>query len=106
MHKYCYIFWTAKDQEEAKKIVKELLDKKWIACASIFPEVTSLFLWKGKMEEEKEAKVLLKTFSKNFTKICSWIEKRASYEVSEILQVPIQEGSSGYLAWIDEMLEV
>lgn len=96
-----YIFWTCKNQEEARKIVHGLLDQRLIACASILPEVESIFRWDGKIEDVKESKVILKTQKRHFDPICGYIVENGSYEVPEILQVDVPYGNPRYLAWVD-----
>ncbi|EKE08761.1 MAG: hypothetical protein ACD_17C00008G0002 [uncultured bacterium] len=95
-----YIFWTCRDKDEAKRIVHELLDRKLIACASIFPEIESIYRWEGKMEEGREIKVILKTLPKCFDAIQKYIQSHCSYEVPEILQVDVIQGNPAYLAWV------
>lgn len=95
-----YIFWTCRDKQEAKKIIHGLLDQRLIACASIFPEVESIYRWEGKIEESQEVKVIFKTALKHFDAVQSYIQKHCSYEVPEILQVDIVQGTPRYLAWI------
>ncbi|MCI0381918.1 MAG: divalent-cation tolerance protein CutA [Chlamydiae bacterium] len=97
-----YIFWTCQNKSEAKKIIHGLLEKRLIACASIFPEVESIFRWEGKIEESIEAKVILKTLIDHFEAIQSYIIANCSYEVPEILQVDITRGNPRYLSWIAE----
>ena len=103
-NKYCYIFWTCASVEEAKKIIQELLQKRWIACASIFPKVISLFYWEGKMQEEEEVKVILKSTSQKYSDIEKFILNHASYDLPEILMMPIEKGNPDYLKWMEEVL--
>jgi periplasmic divalent cation tolerance protein len=95
-----YIFWTCQSREEAKKIVRLLLDQRLIACASLLPEVESLYRWKGKVEEGREVKVILKTQAKYFEPICAVIGQHGSYEVPEIAQVEVGMCNPRYLAWV------
>ena len=95
-----YIFWTCRDKTEAQKILHALLNQQLIACASVFPEVESIYRWEGKIEESKEAKVILKTARKHFDAVQSYIQKHCSYEVPEILQVDIVQGNPRYLSWV------
>jgi len=95
-----YIFWTCRDQAEAKKIIHGLLDKRLIACASIFPEVESIYRWEGKVEESREVKVVLKTLAERFDAIQSYIQVHCSYEVPEILQVDVVQGNPRYVSWV------
>lgn len=98
--KLIYIFWTCRDKQEAKRIVHGLLDQRLIACASIFPEVESIYRWEGKIEESQEVKVILKTTFKHFGAVQSYIQEHCSYEVPEILQVDIVWGNPSYLSWV------
>lgn len=95
-----YIFWTCRDRDEAKRIVHELLDRKLIACASIFPEIESIYRWEGKIEESREIKVILKTLPKCFDAIEKYIQSHCSYEIPEILQVDVVQGNPAYLSWV------
>lgn len=96
-----YIFWTCKDKVEAKKIIHGLLDKHLIACASIFPEIESIYGWEGKIEESTEVKVILKTRPHHFDEIQKTILSECSYEVPEIVQVNIAQGNPKYLSWVE-----
>ena len=100
-----YVFWTCRDTIEAKKIIHILLDKRLIACASVLPEVESIYRWEGKIEESKEVKVILKTQPKHFEAVRSCIETNCSYEVPEILQVDVTQGNPRYLSWVVEETE-
>lgn len=95
-----YVFWSCRDKIEAKKIIHQLLDQRLIACASIFPEVESIYRWEGKIEESREVKVILKTGPKHFDAIQNIIQAQCSYEVPEIVQININQGNSHYLSWI------
>lgn len=98
------IFWSCRNKEEAKTIINDLLEKRLIACASIFP-VASHYIWKNKMQENVEMKVMLKTVKQHFEEIQSYILKKCSYEVPEILQVDVVNANSQYLTWvIDETI--
>ena len=94
------IIWTCKDLLEARKIATDLLNKKLIACASMIPAVESIYVWKGQTESIQECKVFLKTLSSHFDKVCEEIRGSCSYEVPEILQVPITGGNPDYLSWV------
>jgi len=95
-----YVFWTCRDKQEAKKIIHGLLDRRLIACASIFPEIESIYRWEGKIEESQESKVILKTSANHFDAIQGYIQSHCSYEVPEISQIDITRGNSLYLAWV------
>ena len=98
--KLIYVFWTCRDKQEAKKIIHELLDQRLIACASVFPEVESIYRWEEKIEETREVKIILKTVLKHFDAVQNYIQKHCSYEIPEILQVDIVQGNLSYLSWV------
>jgi periplasmic divalent cation tolerance protein len=87
---------------EAKKIVHGLLEKRLIACASIIPEVESIFRWSGQIEEAREVKVILKTVSRHFAAIRDCILSECSYDVPEITQIDITGGHLPYLTWVEQ----
>ena len=95
-----YVFWTCRDDVEAKKIIHKLLDHKLIACASIFPAVTSIYPWNNKIEEATETKVILKTIKNHFQNITTIIAEIGSYEISEISAIEISQISPKYQNWI------
>lgn len=98
---FCYVFWTCKNVEEAKKIARGLLEKRLIACASMWP-VESIYTWEKNIEEGKEIKVILKTRGERFEEVREFIVNHCSYEVPEILQVAIEKGNPKYLKWVLE----
>ena len=102
---YIIVLMTAPDKDEAKKIVHILLEEKLIACANIIDAVSSFFRWKGKIDEEKEVLVIMKSHKNLFKNISTRILELHSYDVPEILAVPIRDGSSSYLDWMKSCLE-
>src|SRR5262245_52454760 len=96
----CYIFWSCKNKIEAKNIISKLLDMHLIACASIFHEVESMYRWKGKIEESKEVKVILKTTFLHFDAIQDYIQRHCSYEIAEIVAVQAEKVHAPYYSWL------
>lgn len=105
MSRYIVVFVTCASNKEATKIAKNLLDEKLIACANIIEGVKSLFWWKGKVDKATEALIIVKTVRKNFEKIQKRIKELHSYEVPEIVALPIVAGEGGYLKWITESIK-
>jgi periplasmic divalent cation tolerance protein len=102
---YLIVFVTASNREEAVKIVRTLLEERLIACGNIVDAVSSLFWWKGKIEEEKEVLVIMKSNEKLFKKLSKRVTELHSYDVPEVLALPIVDGSSSYLDWLKNCLE-
>jgi periplasmic divalent cation tolerance protein len=96
---------TASNKEEAVKIVRTLLEERLIACANIIDSVSSFFWWKEKIEEEKELLVIMKSHQELFEKLSKRVTELHSYNVPEILALPIAEGSQSYLDWMKACLK-
>jgi len=96
---------TCVSMKEAKSISERLLKKRLIACANILSGVESKFWWKGKINKAGEILVMMKTKKENFRKIENEIKRLHSYEVPEIIAVPVTTGSRDYLNWIRESVK-
>lgn len=98
------VFMTTATKEEAEKIARNLLNERLIACANIVGPVSSLFWWKGKINQASEFLVLMKTSSGVFEKLAMAIKRMHSYDVPEIIAVPIAKGERTYLEWLSGSL--
>ena len=94
------IYITCKDNSEAKKISKALLEKRLVACTNIHP-IESMYWWEGKIQEDNEVVVLAKTGEKNYEKVKEEVEKIHSYEVPCVLRIKA-EANEEYNKWIEE----
>jgi periplasmic divalent cation tolerance protein len=99
--KFIVVLVTTSGKEEAEKIARQLLDEKLIACANIISSVSSLFRWSGKIESAEEYIVLMKTRLDLFEKLEKTIKLVHSYQVPEIIALPIIKGSKQYMEWLD-----
>jgi len=95
---------TTADKREAEKTVKKLLDRHLIACANIIGPVESHFWWQNKIEKAEELLVIMKSNQKLFADLSKAVKEMHSYEVPEILAVPIVEGYQPYLEWLNASL--
>ncbi len=105
MNNYIVIYITTGSVSEAKKIGSTLVEEKLVACSNIISPIRSIYSWQGKICDDKEALMILKTRKKLFSQIVKRVEKLHSYEVPEIIAMPVIEGSSKYLSWINEVTE-
>jgi len=96
---------TAKDRAEARHIGERLVEERLVACANVVPGVDSTYWWKGKVERASEALLLMKTSSEKLDRLISRVKELHSYEVPEVLALPIERGSPEYLKWLKESLE-
>jgi periplasmic divalent cation tolerance protein len=95
---------TCGSPEEAEKIARELVSQRLAACVSIVPGVRSLYQWKGAVEDSQETLLLIKSTRELFPRLQSELARLHSYEVPEIVALPVVDGSERYLAWIDTEL--
>ena len=98
---FIIVLVTCGSKVEAEKIIDVLLAKKLIACANMISGVGSKFWWKGKIDKAKEVLVTLKTRREHFRRIEKEVKRIHSYEVPEIVAIPIIAGSKNYLQWIE-----
>lgn len=95
------VYIACKDEEEAKKISKKLLEKRFIACANIFP-VESLYWWEGKIQEGKEYIIIAKTIKTLFDEISDLVKEMHSYDVPLIEQWDVDAVDKDYLYWLNK----
>ena len=94
------VYITCKDEEEAVKISKRLLEKRLIACSNMHP-IRSMYWWNKKIQDEKEVVIIAKTLEKNYNKIKEEVAKMHSYDVPCILKIDA-EANESYDKWIKE----
>ncbi len=99
------VFVTTGSEQEAKSLARKLVEQRLVACANIFPTIQSIFQWEGQVTEEQESLLMLKTTSSTFEQVESVIKTHHSYEVPEIIALPIQRGSEDYLSWVRQMTD-
>jgi periplasmic divalent cation tolerance protein len=93
---------TAGSSEEADRIARCLVTDRLAACVNIVPQVRSLFLWEGKLSEEAELLLVVKSRRARLPELAAAVTRLHSYRVPEIIAIPILEGSAAYLQWIGE----
>lgn len=99
---YSIITTTSPNKELAQEIAKHLVERGLAACVQMFP-IESVYVWQGKVCEEKEIVLHIKSKTELFDKIAATIKKLHTYEVPEIVQTPITGGLADYLKWINEL---
>ncbi|MBN1918282.1 MAG: divalent-cation tolerance protein CutA [Verrucomicrobia bacterium] len=93
---------TASSRDEARGIARALLEAKRAACVSLAGEVESHYWWQGAIESATEVLMLIKTARGQFDAVCETILAHHSYEVPEIIALPVVTGHEPYLRWLDE----
>ncbi|XP_042304929.1 protein CutA [Sceloporus undulatus] len=95
-------FVTCPNQMVAREIARAVVEKRLAACVNLVPQITSIYEWKGKIEEDSEVLLMIKTRSSRVSALAEFIRKIHPYEVAEVIAVPIQEGNPPYLRWVEE----
>jgi len=96
------VFVTCGSEEEALKIANALVEAHLAACVNLIAPIRSIYRWEGKIWDEKEWLLIIKTQKQRFEALEKRVRSLHSYSVPEIISLPITEGSSAYLNWIKE----
>ena len=102
--KFCFVYVTVENFKQAEIISELAIKKKLCACANIFPEIHSMFEWKGKINLEKETVLILKTTEDKFGSLEKLISENHTYETPCILKLDITNGNKKFLNWIEETI--
>jgi periplasmic divalent cation tolerance protein len=94
---------TCGSEQEALKIAKALADEHLAACVNIVSPIRSIYRWEGKIWDEREWILIIKTQKKRFEELEKKVKSLHSYSVPEIIGLPVVEGSASYLKWVEEM---
>ena len=97
---YLLIITTVNNADEAVKLSELLVKEQAAACVSISSPVTSVYTWKGNVETEKEVMMFIKTVKENYKNVEKLILENHSYEVPEIIALPVTGGEEKYLQWV------
>jgi len=94
------ILITASNEEEARKIADSLLTQRKVACVNIVPRVNSVFWWQDKLDSEPESLLIIKTRASLLNEIVTLVKEIHSYDVPEVIALPVIGGNQDYLEWI------
>ena len=98
------VFSTCESKDEAERLAKALLEAHLAACVNVITQIRSFYWWKEKVESADEALMVIKTSTELFDQVRDLIESRHSYDVPEIIALPITAGSAAYLEWLTREL--
>jgi periplasmic divalent cation tolerance protein len=101
---YSIVFITASSSDEAHLLAATLVEERLAACVSIVEKIRSTYIWKGRLEEADEYLLMCKTHAGLFDILEARVRSLHSYQVPEIIQVPVTGGSAAYLQWMDDAL--
>jgi periplasmic divalent cation tolerance protein len=104
-NQYIQVVTTTAKREEAEAIARALIEGRLAACVQLLGPITSVYRWKGAVETGQEWRLCIKSRRELFERVEQEIRRLHTYEVPEILAIPILAGSRDYLAWMDGELK-
>jgi periplasmic divalent cation tolerance protein len=96
------VLTTVANTDEAVSLIRALLEQRLVACGSLIPAARSLYRWEGKIADEQEVLVVLKTRGACLVALEAAFAKLHPYKVPELLAMPVTAGSEKYLGWLDK----
>ncbi|XP_026737276.1 uncharacterized protein LOC113500622 [Trichoplusia ni] len=103
-NKYSVGYVTVPSVEVGNTIARGLVENKLAACVNIIPQITSIYEWEGKITEDSEALLMIKTRTSEADKLTEYVRNNHPYKVCEVITLPIQNGNPGYLSWIGDIV--
>ena len=100
MTPYVVVLVTAGSAEEAERLARTLVGERLVACANVVGPVRSIYRWQGSVEDAAEYLLVLKARAADVAALEARVRALHSYEVPEILALPVEAGSAPYLAWL------
>ncbi len=97
---YLMAVTTAPSEDVARTLIRSLVERRIVACGTVLPGATSIYRWKGAIEEAAETVVLLKTTVDRWEELKAVLPTLHPYEVPELVALPIAGGSKQYLDWV------
>lgn len=94
------VLCTVPGEAVAEDLAAKLLQQGLIACANLVPGVRSLYLWKGKVEDDREWLMVLKTDEAHYAALEAKLLELHPYDTPEVLALPVQAGAPAYLDWL------
>ncbi len=105
MTEYIQVITTTDSREEADRIAERLVNERLAGCVQVVGPIRSRYRWKGEVEEAEEWLCIAKTKRDLYSEVEAAVRRVHSYEVPEILGVPVVEGSKSYLDWLEAELK-
>ena len=95
---------TCESEEQAASIARHLIEHHLAACVNILPGARSIYRWKGAIEDAGEWLLVIKSRRDRFAALRAAVAKLHSYEIPELIALPVVDGSESYLGWLDREL--
>ena len=105
LEKISLVMTSVGTEQQAVEISEELITRRLATCINIVPCLRSIYRWKGKVCEDTEYLLLIKTPEKLFEQVSSAIREYHSYELPEILAIPVTAAETNFHQWVLQMVE-
>jgi periplasmic divalent cation tolerance protein len=93
-------FTTCPSEKEAESIAGALVEERLAACVTRIPGVTSTYIWKGLVQNDRETVLMIKTTTGRFDALKARVKELHPYELPELIAIPVCAGAENYLAWV------
>ncbi len=97
---FIVVYITAPNQEEAQSLAQALVKEKLAACVNIIPGIQSVYQWDNAIQTDQELLLICKSRTERFEALSKRVQTLHSYDVPEIISIPLQNGSEPYLNWV------
>ena len=95
---------TCSSEDEARRIAADLINNQLAACVNLVPQIRSIYRWQGAIEDSPEILLIVKSSRALFDRVREAIGRLHSYDVPEVIALPIVDGAASYLQWMDTEL--
>jgi len=95
---------TCETAEQAADLARHLVEARLAACVNIIPGARSIYRWQGEIEDATEHMLIIKSRRELFEALRAELQSVHTYEVPEVIALPVVDGSESYLAWLDREL--
>lgn len=99
------VYITASSEEEAAEISRALVEERLAGCVNIVRGIRSIYSWEGRVEDEAEVLMIVKSRRALFERLSQRVKELHSYTVPEVIALPVMEGSADYLSWLQGATE-
>ncbi|XP_053698114.1 protein CutA homolog isoform X2 [Sabethes cyaneus] len=98
LHSIAYV--TTPNENSAKELARKIVEQKLAACVNVIPGLTSVYEWEGKINEDSETLLMIKTRTSRVDELSKFVRENHPYSVAEVISVPIENGNPPYMDWL------
>lgn len=95
------VFSTCASEEEAAKVARGLIEDRLAACVTVIPGARSIYRWQDAIESATEYLLIIKSSRPLFERLRAALEQMHSYEIPEVIALPVVQGAASYMNWLD-----